>query len=1623
MGYVQKLPSFRDSSKIKKLISRFNSSKINRSDIDFAIRKVNYSSFDDKSDTLAKLIIGVMITSSNQRKNILESLRLYPGNKLFDPYLADLISSFPRDTEKTKYILKIVSIAGKEICQSHLCYLLDEARAKNAVEITFDTEEERNLAWNSLFDLNKTTAVQLILKYYSNPSRELSAPSTALMSSLLKRLQSDRWKSISVLDDMNRFIDGLLNRQTLKKTTMAKDNYATSKIEIIITKWLISINGPLAQSLILKLNGFSNVSLNNIIKHTNFSLLQKYPELMNYYPELTGSKPPGREWETLRKLHYTLDARYLMNYDQSSSYFRFINFGLNNHLIPSKNIVIDTSNISLQSNYDLLYSTISRLKELYNLKYSNLHSSIQKCVAEGAISTEYSKYRSYEYNQSLVDGLIQQGLISSQVTTADLKRTLSLISNDEQERLSLVNYSILSYSQTLNKSIKDFSIGNADEVLDNLEKTRSQRFIYSTVVSSIQPKKQSTEKLDHLQIKSIVIKLISRKYDFNQGIFEEELMIKYVGGQQTIFYYGPIPIFLLNALRRHPRLLDFSMYSLFQREMTLSRSTLNTLESDPDLVNLFPAISIPYLQYGISHLQVPWKFIRDNLIVETIRQKQLFRPKGSPLPNAAEINKYPESQVTKSNGDFDKISGSLIGDFTDLMTGKIGSNIVSQIRNSILPRLEDKTVWVHYTVPDRQPDGTVIYRDAYTTKTYYYKTNFDRISGARLNGYQQKANTNSYFDLSNISPSDIKYISPVKVYADSDCTNFISIYKLSLANGSKKYAIIKGSLENIRSLVKNIFNIDNSFLEKYPDIDFAGIYKEAFPILYRIYLDEIDKSLGSPMMSGILNKYGIDQDYYYGIATNDIAISPFLNSTESKTTRIKSILFNSVRSFFTSASTDSFTINKDAEKYFTDNWSKIQYSADSIANTIASQKIAEFNRELDKADHNWSIYISYSWAGPLSSLGLNFSYDNFSINFATNFDNKIFINGSWNSIPVPFSYTFDFNSPIPSEGVKNFTDLENSTNSSEASLQEYIPTQMTSVGSYYHLKDIRAPLTKPILINSRTSVSSAAALSITAPDVSFYAVGDYPVSWYLLPSNTPYSKKDDPIAREWLSGLIARSFSSLTDLEKSELRKQINTGQITNNMYETLVTKGKRFQAQRNNSGTKWIRTDTVNELIPFFQPGSEIPPGYDKHLPPSQNIDEFIKNTNKSYENNFLAACKQKGAELKGNGFFEDGLPAVKLTYGNDFKIMKFDYSYRLKEGGDIRRIVYYKSENLIPPNIIAKIKVHPNDHIWEKWSTAVVARYVNTAAFAGSDMLQRQVGEYRTDFHDYVNLVNSPAEQPSTEIITSYLSGMEYYIAQMSAWANNMLKLGYINEPLLLNPFAIPLFNFFTPPYELAERINETVTNELVFQKNSFFYEELRTGGINVSDKNTNVLRDEAYSKYFAAKKFRSVVPKILKAEGGYVNNKNDPGGETNKGITMRTFKRYASDLLSIEPSSQNLKKITDEQASVIYYFGYWSAIKGDRIKDAELAHQIMDFYINAGGNAIRQLNKTLQSMDFDVKVRTSINERTLEAIDKADAKKLCEKFKAARIEYYKRISKNNSKGQFLNGWLKRAQSFNCQ
>jgi lysozyme family protein len=170
-----------------------------------------------------------------------------------------------------------------------------------------------------------------------------------------------------------------------------------------------------------------------------------------------------------------------------------------------------------------------------------------------------------------------------------------------------------------------------------------------------------------------------------------------------------------------------------------------------------------------------------------------------------------------------------------------------------------------------------------------------------------------------------------------------------------------------------------------------------------------------------------------------------------------------------------------------------------------------------------------------------------------------------------------------------------------------------------------------------------------------------------------------------------------------------------------------------------------------------------------------------------------------------------------------------------------------------------------------------------------------------------------------------------------------------------------------------------------------------------------------------FDLFLPLLLNFEGGFVNDPADPGGATNKGITLKTFRACAKKLLSLEPTLDNLKRLTNAQAGVIYRALYWNKTGGDDTASQNLANIVCDFYVNAGTPATKLLQTILTGMGQTLTVDGAIGPASVQALQVVDQSEVYRLYKQRRIQYYEGlIQKKPTLAKFRKGWLKRVNSF---
>lgn len=167
-----------------------------------------------------------------------------------------------------------------------------------------------------------------------------------------------------------------------------------------------------------------------------------------------------------------------------------------------------------------------------------------------------------------------------------------------------------------------------------------------------------------------------------------------------------------------------------------------------------------------------------------------------------------------------------------------------------------------------------------------------------------------------------------------------------------------------------------------------------------------------------------------------------------------------------------------------------------------------------------------------------------------------------------------------------------------------------------------------------------------------------------------------------------------------------------------------------------------------------------------------------------------------------------------------------------------------------------------------------------------------------------------------------------------------------------------------------------------------------------------------------FSKISPVILQNEGGYVNDPNDAGGATNKGIAWQTWQRYAKEDLGVEPTLANLKKLTNEQAEIIYRKRYWEPSGFNELTDPKLALMSYDWTITSGG-AGKQIQKLLNSeFGQSLNVDGAIGPKTINAMNSVtDSSKLTERIADIRKAYYRNLADiKPTNAKFLTGWLNR-------
>jgi lysozyme family protein len=154
--------------------------------------------------------------------------------------------------------------------------------------------------------------------------------------------------------------------------------------------------------------------------------------------------------------------------------------------------------------------------------------------------------------------------------------------------------------------------------------------------------------------------------------------------------------------------------------------------------------------------------------------------------------------------------------------------------------------------------------------------------------------------------------------------------------------------------------------------------------------------------------------------------------------------------------------------------------------------------------------------------------------------------------------------------------------------------------------------------------------------------------------------------------------------------------------------------------------------------------------------------------------------------------------------------------------------------------------------------------------------------------------------------------------------------------------------------------------------------------------------------ASNFQECLDLVLKSEGGWVNHKDDPGGETNLGVTKAVWEEFVGHPV------KTMKDLTKDDVAPMYALKYWRPCYCE-VLPRGLDFVVFSMGVNAGpGRSIKLLQQSIGCLPDGV-----IGPKTRELISSSNGATLIAKFSETRREYYRSLK---TFPIFGKGWLAR-------
>lgn len=156
-----------------------------------------------------------------------------------------------------------------------------------------------------------------------------------------------------------------------------------------------------------------------------------------------------------------------------------------------------------------------------------------------------------------------------------------------------------------------------------------------------------------------------------------------------------------------------------------------------------------------------------------------------------------------------------------------------------------------------------------------------------------------------------------------------------------------------------------------------------------------------------------------------------------------------------------------------------------------------------------------------------------------------------------------------------------------------------------------------------------------------------------------------------------------------------------------------------------------------------------------------------------------------------------------------------------------------------------------------------------------------------------------------------------------------------------------------------------------------------------------------------FVQAVKTLLGIEGGYSNNPNDLGGETNYGISKRQYPQL------------DIKNLNPLKAADIYYNDYWLRYRINEVNDPEVARILLLAFVNLKPESIGIcVQKAINKLGGDVQQDGIVGSETIKLINKLSPRRVADNLRLELVKFYLgRVMLNKTQLVNFAGWIRRA------